>query len=160
MLFVPEGADGGLEVLLAVLLLPPAILASFPSKSANLSFPECCQFSCSSVGMQCNHNGQTGKPPSRLAPHQHPAAACTLPASSFLQFSWNSRLFRITILPDGQPARLSSSSGLFFSTGLLACLLPGTIAHPGTGGSGISAINHANTSPRTNKNKQKDISTL
>ena len=125
MLFVPEGADGGLEVLLAVLLLPPAILASFPSKSANLSFPECCQFSCSSVGMQCNHNGQTGKPPSRLAPPSR-QPACTLPASHFLLLFQmeGSRIFRIVLQIFQMVSTLLPSSGLFFSTGW-ACSLSG-----------------------------------
>ena len=53
MLVVPDGADGGLEVLLAVLLLPPAIpdhLAPL-SKSARWSFPESCQ--C--VFLKCWH---------------------------------------------------------------------------------------------------------
>ena len=42
MLFVPEGAEGGLEVLLAVLLLPPAILATFheSAKLSVVSFPQ------------------------------------------------------------------------------------------------------------------------
>ena len=128
MLFVPEGAEGGLEVLLAVLLLPPAI-PPFLQKSAKVSFPECCQFSSSSVGnkttMQCNHNGQTGKPPSRLAPPSR-QPACTLPASHFLLLFQmeGSRIFRIVLQIFQMVSTLLPSSGLFFSTGC-ACSLSG-----------------------------------
>ena len=136
MLFVPEGAEGGLEVLLAVLLLPPAI-PPILQKSAKVSFPECCQFSCSSVGnattMQCNHNGQTGKPPSRLAPPSLHSSCFPFP--SFPDGRQSSLPDHSPNLPDGQHASLFFRVILFLRVARLV-LYQGTIAHSSTGGSG------------------------
>ena len=92
-----------------------------PQKSAKLSFPECCQCSCSSVGKvhrRCNATTMVRPANHDLAPERHPAAACTLPASSFLL----SQFLEQSSLPDCYSARWSaclssSSSRLFFPQG-------------------------------------------
>ena len=98
-------------------------------KSAILSFPECCQFSCSSVGNTYRCNATTMvRPANHLLALRHPA--CTLPASKFLLFQIpdGSRVFRIVL----QVFQMVSSllPGYSFpQQGVLASSLPGTIAH-------------------------------
>lgn len=84
MLVVPEGAEGGLEVLLAVLRLPPAIKRSETAPVVSSPLPavsthHLTDVSC--VAARCDRHGQSLQ--TTGSPRSHPPPAVFRPADTF-----------------------------------------------------------------------------
>ena len=138
MLVVPDGADGGLEVLLAVLLLPPAIpdhLVARLSKSARWSFPESCQ--C--VFLKCWHEHCAMQP--HWSDRQTTFSPCATTQLLLLAF-FRINVSSTSIIAGSSSAVFSRWRGSLLSFRVIlfppvvGSFFAGSIPHPDTGASG------------------------